>query len=113
MPPKAVGLVGGVGPGSTAVFYQGVVRRFAARHGGDQPALLIYSVPMTAAIEAAILGGVTAGPEVDRLIGMLETGVAALAHGGAQAIVMPCNTLQAWLPPLVARAGLPYIPLIG
>jgi aspartate racemase len=26
---------------------------------------------------------------------------------------MPCNTLQAFLPALVARAGLPYIPLVG
>jgi aspartate racemase len=110
---KTVGLIGGVGPGSTAAFYQSVVGRYAQRHGGDQPALLIHSVPMTAAIEDAILGGQTDGPEVAELIGMLADGVAALARGGAQAIVMPCNTLQGWLPPLVDRAGLPYIHLVG
>src|SRR5579859_7390131 len=101
---KTVGLIGGVGPGSTASFYQDVVRRYAQHNGGDQPALLIYSLPMTAAIEAAILGGQTNGPQVEELTGMLADGVASLARGGAQAIVMPCNTLQGWLPPLVARA---------
>lgn len=110
---KAVGLIGGVGPGSTAAFYLNVVRRYAARHGGDQPALLVYSVPMEAQIEAAILNGSTAGPEVERLIAMLEDGVGRLARAGADAIVMPCNTLQAYLPQIVARAGLPYIHLIG
>src|SRR5262249_41662106 len=72
-----------------------------------------YSVPMEATIEAAILGGRTAGPEVDSLTAMLEEGVEALAQGGAEAIAMPCNTLQAWLPPIVARRGLPYIALVG
>src|SRR5438552_15510144 len=43
---------------------------------------------------------------------MLEDGVHRLALGGAAAIVMPCNTLQAYLPEIVARAGLPYIHLI-
>lgn len=109
---NTVGLIGGVGPGSTATFYQNVVRRYAARHGGDQPALLIYSVPMAADVEAAILNGATTGPEVDRLIAMLEDGVRRLAQAGADAIVMPCNTLQAYLPEIVARAGLRYIHLI-
>ena len=109
---KTVGLIGGVGPGSTAVFYQNVVRRYGARHGGDQPVLLIYSVPMEASMEVAILNGATAGPEVDRLIGMLEDGVRRLARAGADAVAMPCNTLQAYLPDIVARAELPYIHLI-
>lgn len=110
---KLVGVIGGVGPGSTAAFYLAVVRRFAERRGGDQPALLIHSVPMTAAIEAAILGGITAGPPVDEVTGMLAEGVQQLARAGVDAIVMPCNTLQAFLPDLVAGAGLPYIPLVG
>jgi aspartate racemase len=109
---KTVGLIGGVGPGATAAFYQNVVRRYGARHGGDQPALLIYSVPMEATIEAAILNGATAGPEVDRLIARLEDGVRRLAQAEVAGIVMPCNTLQAYLPQIVARAGLPYIHLI-
>ncbi len=113
MSPKTVGLIGGVGPGATAAFYQNVVRRYGASHGGDQPALLIYSVPMEAPMEAAILNGATAGPEVDRLITMLEDGVLRLARAGVDAIAMPCNTLQAYVPEIVARAGLPYIHLIG
>src|SRR5579859_6957168 len=113
MTQQTVGLIGGVGPGSTAVFYQAVVGLSSTRHGGDQPPLLIYSIPMAASIEAAILGGATAGPEVERLVGLLETGVSALARAGVDAISMPCNTLQGYLPPIVARAGLPYIPLIG
>src|SRR6185369_10080972 len=90
---QTVGLIGGVGPGSTAAFYQSVVHRFAARHGGDQPALLIHSVPMTAAIEAAILGGATAGPEIEAMRAMLADGVRRLALAGVDAIAMPCNTL--------------------
>ncbi len=110
---KTVGLIGGVGPGATAVFYQSVVRRYALRHGGDQPALLIHSLPMTATIEAAILGGATAGPEIEQMCGMLEDGVRRLSLAGVDAIAMPCNTLQAYLPEIVARAGLPYLHLIG
>jgi aspartate racemase len=109
---KTIGLIGGVGPGSTAAFYQTVVRRYAARRGGDQPAVLIHSVPMTAAIEAAILGGVTTGPLVEELTGMLADGVRRLAQAGVDGIAMPCNTLQGFLPAIVARAGLPYIPLV-
>lgn len=110
---KRVGLIGGVGPGATAAFYQSVVRCHARRHGGDQPALLIYSLPMAAAIEAAILGGATTGPEVEQTRAMLEDGVRRLSQAGVDAIAMPCNTLQAYLPEIVARAGLPYLHLIG
>ena len=47
------------------------------------------------------------------MIAMLEDGVGKLAAAGAEAIVMPCNTLQAYLPEIVARAGLSYIHLIA
>jgi aspartate racemase len=43
---------------------------------------------------------------------MLEDGVRRLSRAGADAIAMPCNTLQAYLPDIVARAELPYIHLI-
>ncbi|MGH2522166.1 MAG: aspartate/glutamate racemase family protein, partial [Anaerolineales bacterium] len=114
MSSKMVGVIGGVGPGATATFYWDVVRQYAARRGGNQPALVMYSVPMEAQIERAMLHeGVTAGPEVDRLLAMLEEGVQRLARAGVDAIAMPCNTLQAYLPEIVARAGLPYISLIA
>ncbi|MEK9164861.1 MAG: amino acid racemase [Chloroflexota bacterium] len=110
---RTVGVIGGVGPGGTAVFYTKVVRQYAERQGGDQPPLLIYSLPMEAQIESAMLNGATAGPEVDGMIAMLDAAVNALARAGASTIVMPCNTLQGYLPPLVARAGLSYIHLIA
>jgi aspartate racemase len=110
---KTIGLIGGVGPGSTAAFYRELVRRYAQRAGGDQPAVLIHSVPMTPAIEAALLGGATAGPEIEAMRAMLEDGVRRLAQAGVDAIAMPCNTLQGYLPEIVARAGLPYLALVG
>ncbi|MBI3361683.1 MAG: amino acid racemase [Chloroflexi bacterium] len=114
LPRKTMGIIGGVGPGSTAVFYRNVVRRHAQRAGGRLPALIVYSLPMEPQIETAMLeAGATSGPEVDRLIAMLEAGVGALSRAGVDAIVMPCNTLQAYLPSLVERAGLPYIHLIA
>jgi aspartate racemase len=110
---RTVGIIGGLGPGATADFYRAVVRRYAERHGGDQPALLLYSVPLAAAVEHALLhDGQTAGPEMGRMTAWLDEGVQRLARAGADAIVMPCNTLQAHLPQRVARSGLAYIHLI-
>ncbi len=110
---KTVGVIGGVGPGATAAFYRNVVQKYAARTDNNLPALLIYSIPMEADIEQAILNGATSGPEVDRMIGMLQEGVDCLSRAGVDAIVMPCNTLQAYVPEMVARAGIPYIHLIA
>src|SRR6185369_17402131 len=61
----------------------------------------------------AILGGATTGPEIEAMRAMLADGVRRLALAGVDAIAMPCNTLQAYLPEIVARAGLPYLALIG
>lgn len=109
-----LGIVGGVGPKATARLYLSLLGRFSAQASRDLPELLVHSVAMTRRIEDAFLGGHVSpcSPELAEVRALLGDAVARLAHGGADLVVMPCNTLQHELAALCALRGIEHLDML-
>lgn len=109
-----LGIIGGVGPRATARLYLGLTSRCAAQAGGTLPALLVHSVPMTRAIEDAYLAGHAGGRSSARAAAraMLADAVAGLVRGGAELLMMPCNTLQGDLRSLCAEQRVEHLDML-
>jgi aspartate racemase len=109
-----LGIIGGVGPKATARLYLSLTSRFSAQAGRDLPELLVHSVAMTRRIEDAFLGGHVnpRSPELAAVRALLGDAVARLARGGAELVVMPCNTLQHELAELCAARGIEHLDML-
>lgn len=91
---EPLGLIGGLGPRATARLYLDLTRR--AGRGSALPRLMVYSVPVTRAIEDAFLVGPVdpLAAEMREMRALLEEAVDGLIAAGARRVAMPCNTLQ-------------------
>ena len=108
-----LGIVGGMGPRATARLYLSLAGRVSAQTG-ELPELLVHSVAMTRKIEDAYLAG-RVGPRSPELVEartMLAAAVDVLVGGGAELLVMPCNTLQDELRSLCVERGVEHVDML-
>ncbi len=87
---KRIGIIGGVGPSTTATFYMRVIQLEKELHNA-RPLLLIHSVPVPAEMEDHFL---RTGKGIKDYIPFLKTAGVSLMRAGAEIIVMPCNSLH-------------------
>jgi len=90
---KALGIIGGMGPGATAEFFERVVRATPVTCDQDHLRILIDNNPLLPDRTAAIASGQTA-PVVEGLAAMAQ----GLVQAGAQVLAVPCNTAHYFLP---------------
>lgn len=87
---KTIGIIGGVGPSTTAAFYMRVIQLMRELNG-ERPRLLIHSVPVPAKMEDHFL---RTGEGVEHFVPLLQKAASPLQSGGADVIVMACNSLH-------------------
>jgi len=92
---KTVGIIGGMGPESTADLFLRIIRATPAERDQDHLRVIIHSDPSVPDRTEAILSGQTQ-PVVDALVRAART----LEGAGAQLLAMPCNTAHYFLPQL-------------
>lgn len=101
-----IGVLGGMGPLATADFFSKVIAATAAARDEDHVPLLIQSDPRVPSRPGAILhGGVSPLPR-------LMAGRDRLIAGGAEAIVMPCNTAHYWYRQLADDCPVPFLSIV-
>jgi aspartate racemase len=101
-----VGVLGGMGPSATVDFYDKLVRHTPAGRDQDHLAVVIWADPTVPSRQEALLtNGVDPTP-------WLEDGVRHLMASGAQLVVAPCNTVHAFLRPLMADQPVEFIDII-
>lgn len=90
---KTIGILGGMGPETTANFYKRIVeicqRDFEAKYDSDYPPIFIYSLPLPDIVEKE-------GSE-EEVIAAVEDGLQKLEIAGCEVIVVPCNTVFAYI----------------
>lgn len=106
---KTVGIIGGVGPETTAQFYRSLISTAQELDKTARPPILIYSVPLPYAIERDSIINAT-GEE--RNIPYLVEAAKILERGGADFLVMPCNTLHAFISEIRAGVKIPVLSII-
>ncbi len=87
---KTIGIIGGVGPSTTATFYMRIIQ-LTRELNGERPRLLIHSVPVPAKMEDHFL---RTGEGIEHFVPLLQKAAISLQSGGADAIVMACNSLH-------------------
>lgn len=103
-----LGVLGGLGPQATQVFYQRVLDLTDASRDQEHIPTLIFSDTQMPDRTKAILSGDTRAVE-ERLL----ADASLLEEWGAAAIAIPCNTAHAFVPGLQAKLKVPVINMVA
>ena len=106
---KTVGIIGGLGPETTAEFYLAVVFGCAQLSHKHRPAILTWSVPLPYSLEETAL---TQGKSVDNFLPYLQDAAKRLEAGGADFLVMPCNTLHRFIEQIRLSVKIPVLSVV-
>lgn len=108
MTQKVVGVLGGMGPESTAELLAKIVRATPVVREQDHLRVIVDSNPKIPDRTAALLSGNTA-PVIEALSETARN----LERAGAEVIGMPCNTAHAFLAEVRASVAVPVLDMIG
>ena len=104
---KTVGIVGGIGPESTIVYYRTIISLYRKRYPGSTfPHIIINS------IEASEMLGHIAAGRLEELTTFLVGAIDALARAGADFALVAANTPHIVFNALRARSSLPLISIV-
>lgn len=106
---KTVGIIGGVGPETTAEFYLEVIFGCQQRNNTQRPAMLIWNVPLAFQIEEDLL--LHAEGE-ERYIPYLVEAAEKLESAGSDFLVMPCNTLHIFIGEIRKAVHIPVLSIV-
>ena len=105
--PKAIGVIGGMGPAATADFFSKLIAATGAKRDQDHLRILVDNNPRVPDRNAAIAGkGPSPGP-------MLAASAAGLERLGAQCITIACNTAHAFEAEIKAAISVPFLSMIA
>ena len=104
---KIVGILGGMGPMSTADLMRKVTEKTPVRHEWEHLRMLIDSRPQIPDRPAGLLG---TGPSP---VPMLQESARMLEVWGAELIAIPCNTAHGFLADVQAAVRIEVLDMIG
>lgn len=105
---KTLGIIGGLGPETTARFYMEVV--FAcSKISGKRPQILISNVAVPLKIEKELI---TEAKNEKNILPFLINAAKQLEKGGASFIVIPCNTVHIFIEEIRRAVNIPVLSII-
>ena len=99
---KTVGIIGGLGPDTTAEFYLDLIFSCQKKDKNHRPSIIIASVPLPYAIEE---DAISRNIGIDRCLPFLIAEARRLEQSGVHFIVMPCNSLHLFIEEIRKIAG--------
>lgn len=106
---KTAGIIGGLGPDTTAEFYIETIRRARPVYSYSYPKIFIYNVPVPFAVERAM---VQKGQREDEMFQVLSDAVKRLEQAGVDFVVIPCNTVHIFYDRLAGRMNVPLLNIL-
>lgn len=103
---KAIGIIGGMGPGATLDLFQKIIALTPARNDQDHLHLLIDNFPQIPDRTAFLMG------KGESPLPFLQQSAQRLEQMGATALCMPCNTAHYFIEELREKTDLPFISII-
>jgi aspartate racemase len=105
---KTLGIIGGLGPETTARFYMEVV--FAcSKISGKRPQILISNVAVPLSVEKELI---TEAKNMISILPFLLSAAKQLEEGGADFIVIPCNTVHIFIEEIRKSINIPVLSII-
>jgi aspartate racemase len=106
---KTVGIIGGLGPETTSEFYLEIVFGCYKKNKVQRPSILIWNVPLRYEIEEDLL---TKASGEERYIPYLTDAARRLEMGGADFLVMPCNSLHVFIEEIRRAVKIPVLSIL-
>jgi len=106
---KKVGIIGGLGPETTAKFYLEIASACQEINNKFRPAILIISVPLPYKIEKE---AIVEGRGEERCVPFIVEAAKKLEKAGADFLVMPCNSLHAFIGEIRGAVKIPVISIV-
>lgn len=106
---KTIGIIGGLGPETTSEFYSEISFSCQEKDKTTRPPILIYSVPISYAIEE---DAIAKGKGEARLIPLLTDAAKRLEKAGADFLVMPCNSLHEFINEIRESVKIPVLSIV-
>lgn len=111
--PARLGVIGGVGPIATADLYRLLVARYRQATGGTYPDVFIHSIPLSAGLETGFITGTADDGHRAEITALLAAALDLFEGAGVRNVVLPCNTLHAYLPGLLRGRSLGWIDMVA
>jgi aspartate racemase len=104
---KTIGILGGMGPAATVELMSRIIRKTPAKDDDDHLRMLVDNNPKVPSRIKALLEGTGADPlpELQRMAKGLEA-------GGADFLVMACNTAHHYHAELAASVAIPFLSIV-
>lgn len=106
---KTVGIIGGMGPETTAEFYSELILKCQNLNKINRPPILIYSIPLRYDVEKGV---VVEGKGEEKYLPLLIDGARKLERAGADFLVMPCNTLHIIIGDIRDSVNIPILSIV-
>lgn len=106
---RTVGIIGGLGPTTTAKFYSELVLRADKSKNIRRPGILIWSVDLDYEVEKQ---AIVEGRGQERIIPQLVDAATRLTAAGADFLVMPCNSLHIFIEEIKLHAKVPILSIV-
>ncbi|MDP3058779.1 MAG: amino acid racemase [bacterium] len=103
---RTIGILGGMGPQATIDLYQKILNNTPAQRDAEHLKTLIWSDPTIPDRTDAILRG------IGNPLAALISGAKLLECGGAECIVMPCNTAHYYIDDISRMVSIPILNMI-
>jgi aspartate racemase len=107
-PVGMLGVLGGMGPLATSLFYQRVIEATPSRRDQDHLPVVIWADPTVPDRSSVLLGEDGTDPTP-----WLVRGAKVLATLGAQLIAVPCNSAQPFLPEAQVAVDVPLMDIVA
>ena len=105
---KTIGILGGMGPHSSAVFYLDIIDEYL-KHENTRPSILLWNVPLNLEKEKRFIEN---GEFKDYFLEKLIDGANHLKEGGADFITIPCNTVHIFFSTLEQKVDITFLSII-
>jgi len=106
---KTVGIIGGLGPETTAEFYLELSFGCYLKNKENRPSILIWNVPGNYKVEEEVQ---TKSIGEERYIPLLTKAARILERGEADFLVMPCNTLHIFIDDIRKSVKIPVLSIV-
>ena len=109
METKTVGIIGGLGPETTAKFYLEVIAKSKLIDASHRPQMVIWNVPMILEIENSFIRG---NDESETYISLLSNAAKKLELAGADFLVIPCNSVHIFIDQIRQAVNIPVLSIV-
>jgi len=106
---RSIGIIGGVGPETTAKFYLEIIQECQEKEKSTRPSIIISSVPLPYKLERE---AILENKGLDKFANYLVTEARRLEKIGADFIVMPCNSLHLFIEDIRDSVTVPVLSII-